>query len=323
MRSASLAIIIGLAATALAQPALAQVTLSGPLPVAPLDRQLAPWWLLEPVSASLGVAERLVPSNRANLTSTYRGLGKTAAEASTAAQTSAAPLADALRTLGADKVRIETSLSVEPVYQRYKDKSGLIQDNRRADKIESYTAEITLQLEVRDLAIYRQAMAAVVASQPFNIGNTSYGLEPGNEVMTALFQDATRDAATRARTAAEAAGGKLGAVKVIDLTARACQSSALLAPGAAPNSGGNGPVVVTGSYIRGAAEDAAMAAEVVVTASRRSARPTPPVAEELVRAMAEIGAANETLSRNSAFALPFTPPRLRLATQVCVIYALD
>jgi uncharacterized protein YggE len=267
-------------------------------------RDVAPWWLGQPVSASMGNAERKVSVNRADLTVTFQGTGKTAAEASRLARGQASLLAQALATLGRDKVRLESSLSITPIYQRYKDKDGRLVDNERADKIESYAARAELSLEVFDLTIYRQVIAAANAAQPFNLGGTDFRVEPDNTMQAALLREALSDAATRARDAAEAAGGHLGPVKLIDM---------LLVTGTDPRNVRQNPA--------NGADDSLQ--EIIVTGSRVASRPAPPPpsAPSVGGIMQAMSASNS--SEISAYNLPFTPPSQVMRARACIIYGLN
>ena len=102
-----------------------------------------------------------------------------------------------------------------------------MQTNARPDKIERYAVTARIMLDVRDMAVLEPAYAAVVAARPETIDTVNFSLEPDNATKTWLQTEAVKDAARRARQAAEAAGARLGAVKVIDPTGRACQTDVL------------------------------------------------------------------------------------------------
>src|SRR5690606_2322409 len=124
-------------------------------------------------------------------------------------------------------VRVETTLATQPLYDQYRDENGVLRDNTRADRIERYQARATVSLTVRDVALLERIYATVVASQPSAISQVYFNLEPDNAAKSNLAREAVRDAASRARAAAENAGATLGSVRVIDPTGRACQTDVL------------------------------------------------------------------------------------------------
>lgn len=211
----------------------------------------APWWLREPVIASLGLVRTELPANRARFTAEFGAVERDAAGATAAAARKVAELDAALRALGADRVRLTTTFSTRPLYDQYRDKDGRLVDNQRADKIDRYEVTAALDIEVRDMALLERAYNAVLAAKPTGVGQVYFRLEPDNKVKAALADAAMRDAAARARAAVEAAGARLGAAKVIDPTARVCRTDVLAgwpnyaSPGTRPTD-----VVVTGGRAR-------------------------------------------------------------------------
>ncbi|MBC6981714.1 SIMPL domain-containing protein [Caulobacter sp. 17J80-11] len=187
----------------------------------------APWWMQEPVIASIGLVRTELPANRASFSAQFQAVERTSAAAQQAAAAKVREIDAALRSYGADKVRIETTLSTRPLYEQYRDKDGNILENQRADKIDRFEVSASLRIDVRDMAVLERAYAAVQAAQPTSVGPVGFRLEPDNEVRTWLSKEAVKDAARRATLAADAAGSKLGRVKVIDPTGRACQTDVL------------------------------------------------------------------------------------------------
>ena len=96
----------------------------------------APWWMREPVIASIGYVQTEVPSNRASFSANFQVVDRTAPEATKAAADKVRQLGEALRGFGPDKVRVETTFTMRPIYDQYRDKDGNLIDNQRADKIE-------------------------------------------------------------------------------------------------------------------------------------------------------------------------------------------
>ena len=216
---AVLAAVIVLAAT----PAMAQV------PPAELGQRNvpAPWWMRDPVIASLGSVQVELPANRARLGARFGAVEKTAADASSAAAKKVRELDQSLRAIGADKVQLTTTFSTRPLYDQYRQKDGSLVDNQRADKIESYEVTARLAVTVRDIGVLERAYRLIVAAKPTGIDAINFSLEPDNGTKTWLQTEAVRDAARRARLAVEASGGRLGPVKIIDPSGSVCQTQVL------------------------------------------------------------------------------------------------
>jgi uncharacterized protein YggE len=197
-----------------------------------------PWWMDQPIIASPGFVERELPTNRASFSASFQVVERTAAEATKKAAERVRELSLALTQPGADKVRVETNFSIQPIYEQYRDKDGNRIDNQRADKIERYSVNAQLQIEVRDLSLLERAYGAVLVSQPTYTSPVTFSLIPSSETKTDVFRAAIADAQRRARLATDASGAKLGPVKLIDPTGRACQTDVLVAR--APRSFGPG-----------------------------------------------------------------------------------
>lgn len=187
----------------------------------------APWWMREPVIASLGSVRVELPANRAVFSAQFSAVERDAPAATAAAAGKVAQIDAALRETGADRVRSTTTFATRPLYDQYRDKDGNLIDNQRADKIDRYEVSASLDIEVRDIAALENAYNAVVAARPTSVGAVSFTLEPDNAVKSALANEAVRDAARRARAAVEASGARLGAVRIIDPTARVCRTDVL------------------------------------------------------------------------------------------------
>lgn len=263
-----------------------------------------PWWMDQPIIASTGFIERELPTNRASFSASFQVVERTAAEATKKAAARVRELSLALTQPGTDKVRVETNFSIQPIYEQYRDKDGNRIDNQRADKIERYSVNAQLQIEVRDLSLLERAYGAVLVTQPTYTSPVTFSLIPSNETKTDVFRAAISDAQRRARLATDASGAKLGPVKLIDPTGRACQTDVLVAR--APRSFGPG----VDSEIE----------QVVVTAQRR-AQETPLAAPPPARPSASQIMAGQPLPPDQAL-LPLQPPMTRISAQACVIYAL-
>lgn len=187
----------------------------------------APWWMREPVIASLGSVRVELPANRARFQAQFSAVERDAPAATAAAARKVAEIDAVLRAAGAERVRVTTTFVTRPLYDQYRDRDGNLIDNQRADKIDRYEVSAALDIAVRDVAVLEGAYNAVVAARPTSVGAVSFSLEPDNKVKAALANEAVRDAARRARAAVEASGARLGPVKIIDPTARVCRTDVL------------------------------------------------------------------------------------------------
>ncbi|MFN3815381.1 SIMPL domain-containing protein [Brevundimonas sp.] len=283
---------LALGVAAIAGPALAQT------PPATIGERYvpAPWWMRDPVIASVGHVRVEVPTNRAAFSATFQVVDRTAAEGSRRAADQVRALSQTLAGFGEDAVRVETTLTTRPLYDQYRDADGNLRDNVRADRIDRYQVDAVISVTVQDTAVLERAYGIVVAAQPTNIGHVSFSLQPDNETVTWLANEAVRDAAARARVAAEAAGSRLGPARVIDPSGRACQTDVLAgwpSYGAAPLPTTVDDVVVTGAHVA-------------------AAPPPPPPA-------APGGGADQA----DAAGLALQPPLRWLSSQACVVYGLN
>jgi uncharacterized protein YggE len=285
-------IAIAAALALLAAPAAAQT--SAP---APRVYDVAPWWMDKPIIASTGHVWTEVQANRASVAATYHAVERTAAEATTKAADKARALGAALEAYGPDKVRVETSFDITPLYDQYRDKEGVLVDNERADKIEKYQVAVQVQVEVRDVRLVERVYATLMSARPTETEDVSFRLEPENETRTQMFRLAVEDARRRAMLGAEAAGVRVGAVRLIDPTGRACQTDVLVA-------GAGRPYADTPAYrvaAPAAPPPSSSLDELVVTSSRKAK---------------EVGLDPE------AIRLPLQPPMQRLESTACVVFSL-
>ncbi|WP_421730344.1 SIMPL domain-containing protein [Brevundimonas sp.] len=262
----------------------------------------APWWMRDPVIASIGQVRVEIQANRAGFSASFQSVERNVSEASRKAADQVRALSQALGAYGVDKVRVETTLTTQPLYDQYRDENGNLRDNVRADRIERYQAVATVSLSIRDTALLERVYATVVASQPTSISQVYFSLEPDNAWKANLAAEAIKDARRRAVAAAENAGATLGPVRLIDSTSRACQTDVLAGW---PSYGGSDDqqtsldqVVVTG---RARMEMAAPPA------------PPPPPAGGAAPSEAAIEAAR----------LALQPPLQTLTDSACVVYGLN
>ncbi len=291
----------GGAGLGLAPPAMAQT------PPATIGQQYvpAPWWMRDPVIASIGQVRVELQANRAGFSASFQSIDRSVADASRKAADQIRALSQALGAYGVDKVRVETSLSTRPLYDQYRDENGVMRDNVRADKIERYQADASVRITIRDVAVLERVYATVVAAQPASIGQVYFTLDPENAWKSNLAAEAMKDARRRALAAAENAGATLGSVRVIDPTGRACQTDVLAGWPSYQAAGGQQTSVD----------------EVVVTGSRMSVRagglPPPPPPPPPPPGAAPTEAAIE------AARLALQPPLQTLNDTACVVYGLN
>jgi len=263
----------------------------------------APWWMRDPVIASVGYVRTEVQANRASFGATFQSVERTATEASRKAADQVRALSQALGAYGADTVRVETTITTRPIYDQYRDENGVMRDNVRADRIARYQSDASVSVTIRDVAVLERVYATVIASQPTSVSAVGFGLDPDNAVKTWLQAEAVKDAARRAREAATNAGATLGRVQVIDPTGRACETDVLAGW---PSYGGSDEQVTS------------VNSDVVVTASRAArpayapAPPPPPPPGE-APSEAQIEAAR----------LALQPPLRELTDRACVVYGLN
>lgn len=293
-----------LAAAALPPLALPAVAAAQTPPATIGERYVpAPWWMRDPVIASVGYVRTEIPANRAAFGATFQSIDRTAAEASRKAADQIRELSRALGAYGENVVRVETTLSTRPIYDQYRDENGVLRDNVRADRIARYQADASVSITIRDVSVLERVYATVVASQPTNISAVRFNLEADNAVKTWLQGEAVKDAARRAREAASNAGAGLGGVRVIDPTGRACETD-VLAGWPSYGSAGGLPTTVD--------------SDVVVTGSRVMAPPAPPPPPP-----SPAGAAAPTEDQIEAARLALQPPLRELQDRACVVYGLN
>ena len=144
MRRLTLALLAASAAPGLGLPAVAMAQTP---PATIGDRYVpAPWWMRDPVIASVGHVRTEVAANRAGFSASFQSVDRTAADASRKAADQVRALSLALAAYGVDKVRVETTLTTQPLYDQYRDESGVLRDNVRADRIERYQATAVAQV---------------------------------------------------------------------------------------------------------------------------------------------------------------------------------
>lgn len=297
-RSLAFALLLASVAT----PVLAQTP-----PATIGDRYIpAPWWMRDPVIASVGQVRVEIQANRAFVSASFQSVDRSVAEASRAAADQVRALSQALSAYGADKVRVETSVTTRPLYDQYRDENGVMRDNTRADRVARYQADASVNVTVRDVRLIERVYATIVASRPTSIGQVNFNLDPDNSWKANLQAEAMKDARRRAEAAATNAGATLGRVKVIDPSGRVCQTDVLAGWPSYAAGGGQettvDDIVVTGSRVR--AETAF---------APPPAPPPAPMAGGSGPSEADIQAAR----------LALQPPLQVMTDSACVIYGLN
>jgi len=268
------------------------------------DRYIpAPWWMRDPVIASVGQVRVEIQANRAFVSASFQSVDRSVAEASRAAADRVRALSQALSAYGADKVRVETSVTTRPLYDQYRDENGVMRDNTRADRVARYQADASVNVTVRDVRLVERVYATIVASRPTSIGQVNFNLDPDNSWKANLQAEAMKDARRRAEAAATNAGATLGRVKIIDPSGRVCQTDVLAG---------------WPSYAAGGGQETTVD-DIVVTGSRSQARmeyaapPAPPPPGGGAPSEAQIEAAR----------LALQPPLQVMTDSACVIYGLN
>lgn len=302
MRRLTFALLIAAAVPVVGLPAAA----AAQTPPATIgDRYIpAPWWMRDPVIASVGQVRVEIQANRAFVSASFQSVDRSVAEASRAAADQVRALSQALSAYGADKVRVETSVTTRPLYDQYRDENGVMRDNTRADRVARYQADASVNVTVRDVRLIERVYATIVASRPTSIGQVNFNLDPDNSWKANLQAEAMKDARRRAEAAATNAGATLGRVKIIDPSGRVCQTDVLAG---------------WPSYAAGGGQETTVD-DIVVTGSRSEARmeyaapPAPPPPP---------GGGAPSEAQIEAARLALQPPLQVMTDSACVIYGLN
>ena len=274
------------------------------MPVNPSPYDRAPWWMKESVITQTGFVFTEVPANRAYFSATFLTVAPTAEKAQAKAIEQTRGLNQALAKLGNDKVRVTTGFSMRALYEQYKDKNGNRIEDQRGDKIENYQVSLNINVEVRDVAVLERAYALVLAAAPTSSTPVNFSLQADNATNTWLYNEAIKDARVRAGNAAASAGGKLGGIKVIDPTGRACETDIL----ARTPEGSGDPTAAQEVQSRNFEAGYAM---------------SPPPPAPVIASAGAVGSAEYLEAK--ALQNPFiqTPPLQRLEAKACVVYGVQ
>ena len=254
-----------------------------------------PYFLETPVIEAIGRAWIEAPANRASFTVTFVEEGRTAEEVSAKAADRARLAQAALRAKAKpEAARVQTNLSIEALYEQYRDREGNRQENVREDKITGYVARASFAVTMLDISRLGEARAAVLAAKPEESSQVSYNLEPTAELHRAAYEAAVADGAKRAKASASAAGASLGALVVIQE--------------------GQGPCLGQWNYDTGReAYDAAPAF---------AAPPPPPAPSAVLVTGSRIAGKQVTITEEDVarFSLPSEPPLSRVSATACLVY---
>ena len=282
-----------------AAPAAAPI----PVAVATSAYDKAPWWMRDSVITQTGSVFSETPANRASFSATFLSVDDTADKAQAKAIKQTKALNEVLAKLGEDALRVTTSFSMRALYEQYRDKDGNRIEDRRGDKINGYEVSLNIALEIRDMSVLERAYALVLAAAPSQTNSLYFSLQPSNEMNSWLYTKAVEDAHARALSAVQAAGGRLGAIRVIDPTGRACHTDILArnAPEAADGITAND----VGQYV-------------TVTGNRRAMAAPPPPPPPTAP-----GSAEYLEARAAANSFIQTPPLQRIEQTACVVYSVE
>jgi uncharacterized protein YggE len=167
------------------------------------------------VIEAIGRAQLDVNPDRAYFSVTFREIAGQAGDAAAAAADRARLATAAMRQRGGPGLEVRSRVSVEPIYQEYRDRDGVRISSDRADQIANYVAAVQLEVEVADVARAADVRAAALAVGPEDSGELRYSLRETGELQRRAYAAAVEDAALRARAAAAAAGARLGGLMAL------------------------------------------------------------------------------------------------------------
>ncbi len=240
-------------------------------------------------------AEIEVMPDRATFAGTFVETAREAGAASGQAADRARLAVAAMRQRGGEAVEIRSTVSMVANYTEYRNRQGEVEQREGAENIRSYTAEVRLDVEVKELPRAGAVRAAALAVGPENAEALNYSLRLTGEHNRRVFAAAAADAAARARTAAEATGTPLGRLLALQEGQGPCLGQWW---GARPGMVGAPAAPMRGRASQGAIQDSPMA---VTSVGGRELRLT----------QAEIDRLD----------LPADVAPIRLQAQVCAVYA--
>lgn len=174
-----------------------------------------PYWLDRSVIEAIGRAEADIAPDRATFSVTFEETAREAGEASAQAADRARLAVAAMRQRGGETLEIRSAVSLQANYEEYRTREGVVEQREGAENVRSYTARVSLEVEVKDIARAPGVRAAALAVGPEQAEPLSFSLRMTTEHNRRVFAAAAADAAARARAAAEAAGARLGSLLVL------------------------------------------------------------------------------------------------------------
>lgn len=174
-----------------------------------------PYWLDRSVIEAIGRAELEVMPDRAAFSVTFERTAREAGDASAQAADRGRLAVAAMRQRGGDAVEIRSAVTMQANYEEYRTREGVVEQREGAENIRSYTARVTLQVEVSDVARASSVRAAALAVGPEQAQPLAFSLRLTTEHNRRVFAAAAADAAARARAAAEASATRLGPLLVL------------------------------------------------------------------------------------------------------------
>jgi hypothetical protein len=174
-----------------------------------------PYWLNRSVIEAVGRAQIEVLPDRAAFLVTFEETAREAGDASAQAADRARLAVAAMRQRGGAAVAIRSAVTMQSNFEEYRTREGVVQQREGAENIRSYTARVTLSVELTDIARAPAVRAAALAVGPEQAQPLSFSLRATAEHNRRAFAAAVEDAAARARAAAQASSAHLGSLLVL------------------------------------------------------------------------------------------------------------
>ncbi|KCZ45278.1 MULTISPECIES: SIMPL domain-containing protein [unclassified Hyphomonas] len=265
------------------------------------DVYVTPYWTRMPVIESIGRANMQVAPNRASFSVTYLETDKDAEDAMKLAVQRARLAYDTVKKIAGDKAIVQSSVSVAPYYEQYRDKDGYKIENDRPDKVVGYEAEASLSVVIEDISVAGEARAAVLALSPETSTPLRTYLEATTELNLAAYEAAVADGSARAKATAEASGSKLGKLLAVQE--------------------GNGPCLGRWTTSAGVNSDYHDRSRNMVAAPAAEAGMRN---ESIIVTAQKIGNKEVQITQEDidALNLPSDLPKLSISSSVCMIYAV-
>lgn len=266
------------------------------------DVYVTPYWTRVPVIESIGRANMQVAPNRAAFSVTYLETDKDAEDAMKLAVQRARLAYDTVKKIAGDTAIVQSSVSVNPYYEQYRDKDGYKVENDRPDKVVGYEAEAALNVVVEDISVAGEARAAVLALGPETSTPLRTYLEATTELNRAAYETAVADGSARAKATAEASGSTLGKLLAVQEGSGPCLGRWTTSAG-----------VSSDYYDR--SRNKAAAAPAPMDSSRL---------ESVVVTAQKIGNKDVEITQEDidALNLPSDLPKQGISSSVCMVYAV-